>query len=119
MSFSSSVLKPVAFFAAKMTPSQRRYTVTEQELLSVVMTLKRYKTMLWGYPINIYTDHKNLTFSTFQADRTIRWRLFVEEFGPKFYYIKGEKNTGADALSRLEMLGQGQATTKLMDEVYV
>jgi RNase H-like domain found in reverse transcriptase len=41
--------KPVAFFAAKMTPAQRRYIVTEQELLSMVMTLKKYRTMLLGY----------------------------------------------------------------------
>lgn len=110
--------KPIAFFAAKMTEAQKRYTVTEQELLSVVTTLKKYKTMVFGYPINIYTDHKNLTFTTFQADRTIRWRLFVEEFGPKFFYIKGETNTGADALSRLAMVNSEQATTELMAEVY-
>jgi transposase InsO family protein len=110
--------KPVAFFAAKMTPAQRRYTVTEQELLSIVMTLKRYKSMVFGYPVNIYTDHKNLTFSGLQADRTIRWRLYVEEFGPTFYYIKGETNTGADALSRLDMVNAEEATIEEIEEVY-
>jgi RNase H-like domain found in reverse transcriptase len=35
-------LKPVAFFAAKITPAQQQYTGTEQGLLSVVMTLKKF-----------------------------------------------------------------------------
>lgn len=31
----------------------------------------------------------------------MRWRLLLEEFGPKIVYIKGTDNTAADALSRL------------------
>jgi hypothetical protein len=30
-----------------------------------------------------------------------RWRLFLEEFAPKFQFIKGSDNSIADALSRL------------------
>jgi transposase InsO family protein len=42
-----------------------------------------------------------LTFSNFQTQRVLRWRLFLEEFGPIFHYIEGNKNLAADALSRL------------------
>jgi RNase H-like domain found in reverse transcriptase len=86
--------------------------------LSVVLTLKKFHNMLFGYPINIYTDHKNLTFSSFHTDHTIRWRLYVEEFGPSFHYIKGETNTGADALSRLNMVDTIEGVTEAMSEVY-
>jgi len=33
----------------------------------------------------------------------MRWRLLLEEFGPKLTYVKGANNIVADALSRLEM----------------
>ena len=32
----------------------------------------------------------------------MRWRLLVEEFGPKLTYIKGERNIVADFLSRMK-----------------
>ena len=36
----------------------------------------------------------------------MRWRLLLEEFGPKLVYVKGEDNVVADALSRLRMTEQ-------------
>ena len=35
----------------------------------------------------------------------MRWRLLLEEYGPKIEYIKGPKNVVADALSRLPRQG--------------
>eukprot|EP00957_Ditylum_brightwellii_P002278 175124-Ditylum_brightwellii.AAC.1 len=32
----------------------------------------------------------------------MRWQMVMEDFGPKFVYIKGESNVVADAMSRLE-----------------
>jgi hypothetical protein len=88
--------KPVAFFSRKRTSAQRTYTTGEKEILSILETLKEYRTMLFGCrAIHVYTDHRNLTVSTFQTQRVLRWRLLLEEYGP----IK--KNLAADARSRL------------------
>ena len=36
------------------------------------------------------------------TNRITQWRLLVEEFGPTFVHIKGERNVIADAISRLD-----------------
>ena len=38
--------KPIAFYSRKLNDAQRRYTTTERELLSIVETLKEFKTIL-------------------------------------------------------------------------
>jgi len=95
--------KPLGFFSKKLTDTQRRYPVTEQELLAIVETLKYFKHMLLGHQIIVKTDHKNLTHpaSTHTSDRVLRQRLLLEEYGADLQYIQGERNIVADALSRL------------------
>jgi hypothetical protein len=45
---------------------------------SVVETIKEYRTMLVGcLAIHVYTDHRNLTFNTFQTQGVLRWHLFL------------------------------------------
>ncbi len=71
------------------------------ELLAIVETLKEFKGMLWGQPIKVYSDHKNLIRDALglTSDRVYQWRLLLEDYGPKIVYIKGIHNTVADAIS--------------------
>jgi RNase H-like domain found in reverse transcriptase len=93
---------PVAFYLRKLTSAQRNYTVGEKELLSVVETLKEFRTMLYGCPdIHVYTGHKNNMFACFQTQRVLRRRLCLDDYNVNLHYIKGNSNSLADALSRL------------------
>jgi hypothetical protein len=90
------------FFSWKLSPAQRKYSVTKIELLAIVETLKEFKGMMWGQPITVYTDHKNLIRDDLglTSDREYCWRLLLEEFGPEIVYIKDIHNTIADAISQ-------------------
>ena len=71
--------------------------------MSIVEMFKAFRSTLLGVKIKVYTDHKNLTYKMTQytTQRVLRWRLIVEEFGPRFHYKPGSTNLVADALSRV------------------
>jgi hypothetical protein len=74
-------------------------------LLSAIETCKEYKKILLGYPIIVFTDHKNNFFNGLKASDQVlhtSWVLILEEFGVTFEYLPGkrQKNVVADALSR-------------------
>ena len=52
--------RPMAFFSRKLSMVQQKYSVTKQELLAIVETLKEFKGMHWGQHLTVYTGHKNL-----------------------------------------------------------
>ncbi len=95
--------KPIAFFSRKLNKAQRNYTTTEKELLSIVECVKEFRNILFGYPITVFSDHKNLVHAATvsQSQRVMRWRMILEEFGPDIRHIAGVDNIVADAISRL------------------
>jgi hypothetical protein len=96
--------RPLAFFSPKLSNRQRKYSVNKIELLAIVETLKKFKGMLWGQNIKVFTDHPNLMRDALglTLDQVNQWRLLLEEYGPEIVYIKGIHNTMADAVLRLE-----------------
>ena len=94
--------KPLAFYSRKMNSTQQNYTTGEQELLSIVETLKEFRNILLGQDLVVHTDHKNIIHGNLTNSRIARWQLLLEEFGPKYIHIAGKDNVVADALSRME-----------------
>ena len=95
--------KPLGFFSKKFNVAQRKYTVTEKELLAITEALKHFRIIVKGRKVTVWTDHKNLISKTadFGSDRVLRQRLILEEYGVKIEYLKGETNQAADAVSRI------------------
>jgi hypothetical protein len=73
--------RPIAFFSQKLFDTQRKYSVTKNELLAIVKTLKEFKGMLWGQKIKVFTDHANLIRDALglTSDRVYQWRFLLEE----------------------------------------
>ena len=82
--------KPLAFYSRKLNSAQRRYTTGEQELLSIVETLKEFRTLLLGQKIIVHTDHKNIIYGNLSNDRIARWRLLLEEYGPEYVHMQAK-----------------------------
>ena len=96
--------KSIALYSRKLNLAQVNYTTIEHELLSIVETQKEFRNMILVQQIKVYTDHKNLTYKTFNTERVMRWRLILEENNPKLIYIQGSRNIAAHALSRLDIV---------------
>jgi hypothetical protein len=84
--------------------SQQNHTTMKKEMLSIIATLKEFQSMLLGADINVFTDHKNLTFDTLKTQCVLRQHTKIEEFSPMLHYIKGPHNILSDNLSRLHCL---------------
>ena len=83
--------KPIAFYSRKRTDTQKRYTTGEQEMFSIVKTLKDYQNILLVHKVIIHTDHLNNTnpLTNHTSKRTQHWRWLIDEFGPEFDTSRG------------------------------
>lgn len=94
---------PVAYESRKLTPAERNYTTTEQELLAVIHAFRVWRCYLEGTKnVTVVTDHCPNTFFSTQAilsRRQSRWSEFLHQFTFKWLYRPGRINA-ADPLSR-------------------
>ena len=106
----SQEVKPIAYFSRKLNSPQKNYTTTERELLSIGATLKEFRNILFGYPIQVFSDHKKMVHAVTvsQSQRVMRQRLILEKFGPDIKHIAGENNVVADTMSRFPTTAQDQ-----------
>ncbi len=92
---------PVAYWSRELTNTQQNYHTMEKELLSIVMVLEEFHSMLLGTELFIYTDHKSLTFANLNCCCVLCWQSYVEEYGPTILYHPGKKNVIVDTFSPL------------------
>ena len=99
--------RPVAFDSMQLNDAQKHYPVHEKELLAIICALKKWRADLLGGPIAVFTDHRTLENFDMQRElshRQAQWQEFMSQFEMKIYYVKGEDNTVADALSHLPVV---------------
>lgn len=96
--------RPITMISRTLSEAEENFATNERELLAIVWAFKKLRNYLYGASqINIYTDHQPLSFSMSEKNpnpKLKRWRAFIEEFSPKFFYKPGKENVVADAYSR-------------------
>ncbi|VUZ43746.1 unnamed protein product [Hymenolepis diminuta] len=56
------MIRSLAFFSAKLTPTQTRYSTFGRELLAIYKAVKHLRYLLEGRQFTIFADHKPSTF---------------------------------------------------------
>ena len=111
-------LNPVAFFHHTLSPSERNYSTTDQELLAIVLAVKKFRVYLAGQRFDLTTDHRALTWINESLElnnvfgRRGRWLEFLQQypFNPIHRAGKSPELAMADYLSRV---GHGEQVTTL------
>ncbi|XP_046328438.2 uncharacterized protein K02A2.6-like [Haliotis rufescens] len=96
--------KVIQFASRSLTPTEQRYSQTEQEALAVTWSCEHFHIYVFGSVFTIFTDHKPLTtlFGNPKASlppRIERWVMRIQQYQFKIVYRPGADNP-ADYLSR-------------------
>jgi transposase InsO family protein len=99
------ILHPVAFFSRKHSLAECNYEIYDKELLAIVTAFKEWRPLLEGslHPIDVISDHRNLTYFTTNRllnYRQTRWSEYLSRFDFKITYRPGTTHGKADALTR-------------------
>jgi hypothetical protein len=99
--------RPIAFFSKKLSGSQKNWATIEKEAFAVLEALRRFRSWVFGYEIQLYSDHNPLLYLTEAAPKSaklMRWSLALQGYNVQFHYKAGNSNAMAvpDGLSRLE-----------------
>ncbi|CAN4076900.1 unnamed protein product [Withania somnifera] len=94
---------PISYESRKPNDTERRYTVQEKEMTTIVHCLRIWRHYLLGSKFIVMTD--NVATSYFQSQKKLtpkqaRWQDFLDEFDYKLEYKPGKANVVDDALSR-------------------
>ncbi|XP_022975335.1 uncharacterized protein LOC111474513 [Cucurbita maxima] len=93
----------IAYESRKLNDAERRYTVSEKEMLAVVHCLRVWRQYLLGSQF-IVKMHNSVICHFFDqpklTKKQARWQESLAEFDFKFEHKAGKSNQGADALSQ-------------------
>lgn len=101
--------EPLAFFSRKLSPSQRKYSPYDRELLAIYEGIKYFRHMVEARHFTVYTDHKPLCYGFHErkhncSPRQYRHLDLISQFTTDIRHLSGKDNVVADTLSRIEEL---------------
>lgn len=97
--------RPLSFYSRKLSDTESRYSTFDRELLAVFAAVKKWKHLIDGSAVTVFTDHKPLVGAFHNtkerlSDRQQRHLSFISEHVCDIIHIAGRDNIVADTLSR-------------------
>lgn len=110
---------PIAFTSRKMQQAERNWQTYDQELLAIVHSFKTWRQYVDGaaYPVQVYTDHNNLTgIKTVQRlnPRQARWAVFLGSFDFEIHHRSGVSNPADGPSRRADYVTENEAVNGLL-----
>jgi hypothetical protein len=96
--------RPVAFESHQLHGAELHYPIHEQEMLSIIHTLRKWQCNLLSSEFIVYTDHWTLQNFNMQKELSkhqVRWMEYMSQYDCMIKYISGNNNCIGDALSHL------------------
>ncbi len=94
--------RPLLFISKKLSRSQRNYSTSDKEMLSIFHCIRAAHQILAGRRFTVFSDHKPLSSARVSASPRIeRMKLALQEYQFTIQYLRGEDNETADLMSRL------------------
>jgi hypothetical protein len=88
-------------YSKKLNNAQLNYSTVDKELLSIVMTLREFWSMLLDAELHVHTDHINISNIRDSSQCRLRRISYVDEYGPELHHVEGSANIVADTFSWL------------------
>ena len=103
--WSNGEVRPIAFHLRAFSVAEINYDVHDKELLAIVEAFKKWWHYLEGVaiPVEVYTDHKNLTYfseTKTLSQRLARWSEFLSQFNLSIKFQPKRLGKKPDALTR-------------------
>ena len=94
-----------SYLFQSFSSTERNYDIYNWEPLAIIQALKSWRQYLHGspFPIQVFTDHKNLTYFCKAQSlnrRQAHWLLDLADFDLKMVHVPGKLLVALDALSR-------------------
>ena len=96
---------PIAYSSKKLSITEKNYTTTEREGLSMVYALQKFRHYLLGASFKMFTDHSTLKYLVNKpvlGERICRWLVLFQEYEFEIIVKPGILNTGPDHLSQID-----------------
>ena len=103
----------IGIYSKKFSNTERKYSIVEREFLAIILTLNKFRKLLLGNKIFVYTDNLNILGSPkSQSNRISRWSWIISDFNLTVRHIRSEDNQCADGISRLHNIKHSSTSQK-------